>query len=98
MGSQFNYRIGSFKIVHGAPPDRCKLEYTANAEVEPALARMGHLAFCDHDSGRLILFGGSKSGDKYKQNAQRLLTNDIVIYDVKKRELLEHIQFSEGTL
>ena len=62
------------------------------------LARMGHLTFCDHDSGLLILFAGSKCGDKYKQSAQRLLTNDIVIYDVRKGELLENIQFSEGTV
>jgi len=99
MGSQFNYKVGSFKIVHNAPSDRCKIEYLANADASSLImARMGHLAFCDHESGVLILFAGSKSGDKYKQGAQRLLTNDIVIYDVKKRELLENIQFSEGTV
>ena len=74
------------------------LEYIQNDEVDIKLARMGHLAFYDSKAKQVLLFGGQIAGDKFKQSSERLLQNDIVVYDYKTNSLVEHITFSEGVV
>ena len=57
--------MGHFKTMYGMS-DECKLEYATNEEVGIKLARMGHLAFYDFKQQMMVLFGGQRSGDKYK--------------------------------
>ncbi len=67
MGNQFNYKIGKFKCIHAAAADDCKVRYQEFTDTKQILlARMGHLAFFDNNDQQMILFGGQRSGDKYK--------------------------------
>lgn len=60
---------------------------------------MGHIAFWDNQAGYLILFGGQKSGDAFESKTnQRLLLNDLVIFDVQRMELVDQIVFSDATV
>ena len=57
---------------------------------------MGHLTFFDSKTKNIVLFGGQRSGDNFKSSNQRLLQNDVVIFDYKNNHIVEHITFSEG--
>lgn len=61
---------------------------------------MGHLSLWDHQGGHLLVFGGQKgSGEGYGANAsQRSLLNDLVVFDLKKMRMVDHMMFSEAAL
>lgn len=59
---------------------------------------MGHLCFYDSKIDKVLLFGGQRSGDKYKQTNQRLMMNDICIYNFKQGVIQEQILFSESSV
>jgi hypothetical protein len=81
MGNQFNFRIGIFKINYG---EDLSVSYSNNVDTNNVVvARMGHLAFFDSYLEQVIMFGGQRSGDKYKQTGQRMIMNDVVIFDHK---------------
>ena len=70
MGNQFNSRLGKFRTKLAFQYSDQKLEYegTVNTNSLP-LARMGHLAFYEQGLENIVLFGGQKSGDKFKQTS-----------------------------
>ena len=82
MGNQFNYRIGKFLMKYANDKS---IEYSSNAETSNnSIARMGHLAFYDSYMDQILIFGGQRSGDKnIKQTNQRLMMNDVILYDHK---------------
>ena len=103
MGTQYNPKIAAFKIEH------LRFEYNklmqcdkvpiGTATPEKHLGRMGHLAFWDNQAGHLILFGGQKSGDQFESNSnQRLLLNDLIIFDVQRMVLVDQVVFSDATV
>lgn len=61
----------------------------------PQLARMGHLTFWDDERKSMLVFGGQKAGRKMTSQSQRTLTNDVIVYDPKKNDIVEQIQFTE---
>lgn len=47
----------------------------------------------------MILFGGQKSGDQFESNSnQRLLLNDLIIFDVQRMVLVDQVVFSDATV
>ena len=62
------------------------------------LGRIGHLAFWDHQSQFLLLFGGHRAGDNYGGNKNPVLLNDILIFDYQRMNQIDQIVFSEATL
>ena len=60
---------------------------------------MGAVASWDHARNRLIIFGGQKSDDKFSVNkSERLVMNDIVIFDIVDMKCTDQILFSESTV
>ena len=60
---------------------------------------MGHLAFWDHTRSHLIMFGGQKASGGVGTNAsQRVLLNDILVYDINRMKVIDQTEFSEATL
>lgn len=60
---------------------------------------MGALASWDHQRNRLILFGGQKSDDKFSvSKVERLIMNDVVMFDVQEMKVVDHLLFSESGL
>lgn len=65
MGNQFNFRLGLFKFEYGH--ESTKILYDGNLDTNNIVcARMGHLAFYDSFMDQIVIFGGQRSGDKYK--------------------------------
>ena len=104
MGSVYNFKIGLFKfdIVDFYYHDLIQADQSNEKSMTQTdlLGRMGHLAVWDHKSNNLIVFGGQKgSADGYgANNSQRTLLNDLVVFDIKRMQMVEHMVFSEATL
>ena len=103
MGNQFNFKIGKIRT-HGSnySSNSPKFDYTGlqNETVNcRGLGRMGHLTFVDGETGYLLVFGGQKAGSEYKSSSsQRILTNDILVYDFYQNKEVDCVQLSEGSL
>ena len=96
MGNQFNFRIGNFKKTYGSEDE---IHYVSNHEKNTQqIARMGHLMFYDSFSEQILIFGGQRSGDKFKSTNARIMMNDIVMYDHHNCKVYENIHFSEGAI
>lgn len=103
MGTQYNPKIAAFEIEHHRfvynKLMACKKVPIGTASPEKHLGRMGHLAVWDNQAGYLILFGGQKSSDQFESNTnQRLLLNDLIIFDVERMELVDQMVFSDATV
>ena len=97
MGNRFNFRIGLFQNNYGSETD--SISYISNHDNNTSsIARMGHLMFYDSYLDKILIFGGQRSGDKFKSTNARLMMNDIVLYDYKNMDVHENIQFSEGAI
>jgi len=67
MGNQFNFRLGDFSLFHGASVEEESLQYDGSRDTNDiAIARMGHMSFYDYTDQQFVIFGGQRSGDKYK--------------------------------
>lgn len=68
MGNQFNFRLGDFSLFHNPSIEEESLKYEGSRETNDiTIARMGHVIFYDYNDQQFIIFGGQRSGDKYKQ-------------------------------
>ena len=72
MGSEYNFKIGSFKMEYLDFYYNRLLQFNMNDEAAfnqgQNLGRMGHLAFWDHARSHLIMFGGQKASGTFEQN------------------------------
>lgn len=50
--------------------------------------RLGHLAFCDGKTGKIIVFGGQMYAD-FQNKFKRLITNSISIFDPEQQRISE---------
>ena len=97
MGNAFNIKLASFALNHKT---ELGVEYKGiNIDNNVHhLGRMGNLTFFDRSSNHLIIFGGQKMGDKFKKSSARLISNDIIIYDVYNHKVLDYIEYSEAAV
>ena len=65
MGSEYNFKIGAFKLEYMDFYYHRLLQFDTSDEKAVSqgqnLGRMGHLAFWDHTRSHLIMFGGQKA-------------------------------------